>query len=199
AADWAGFRAALEGFVGPPQNIVYGDSGGTIGFIMPGHVPIRRQGNGWMPVPGWSGEYDWQGFVPFAELPQATNPASGHLASANNKIVSETYPHFISRDWESPYRVMRIEELLQEAPQQSPAASAAIQADALSLMARQLLPLMTAHLAPADAQAREAVDRLKRWDFRMATDKVEPLLFIAWLREFARSVFFARLGPAAAD
>src|SRR6516165_11688741 len=58
ATDWPSFRAALRNFVGPMQNIVYGDGGGIIGFIAPGLVPIRRSGEGWLPAPGWTGEYD---------------------------------------------------------------------------------------------------------------------------------------------
>ncbi len=87
AADWASFRSGLEKFVGPMQNIVYADVDGTIGFIAAGTVPIRRKGDGWMPVPGWTGEYDWTGFIPFAALPSGLNPPSGHFVSANNKIV----------------------------------------------------------------------------------------------------------------
>ena len=198
AEDWMSFRAALDRFAGPPQNIVYGDVDGTIGFIVPGHIPIRRSGNGWMPVPGWTGEFDWTGFIPFDELPQRTNPSSGHFASANNRIVPDSYRYFISRDWDVPYRITRIETMLEATPKQSPEASTAMQADTLSLMAKTLVPLMT-RIGSADPAAREAVRRLQQWDFRMDAEKPEPLLFMAWLREFARSVFFGRLGAAAAD
>ena len=198
ATDWASFRDGLKNLVGPPQNIVYADTSGTIGFIAAGHIPIRKNGNGWLPVPGWSGDYDWQGYIPFDELPQATNPASGHFVSANNKIVPDSYPYFISRDWDLPDRAERIEELLKATPRQSPEASAAIQADTLSIEARRLVPLMT-KVVPSSDMAREAVERLQAWDFHMDADKVEPLLFTAWLRAFAHSILFARLGDAAAD
>ncbi|HWD59199.1 MAG TPA: penicillin acylase family protein [Stellaceae bacterium] len=198
ATDWPSFRDGLKNLVGPPQNIVYADTGGTIGFIAAGRIPIRKNGDGWLPVPGWSGDYDWQGFIPFDELPQATNPASGHFVSANNKIVPDSYSYFISRDWDLPDRAQRIEALLAAAPQQSPDASAAIQADTLSLEAKRLVPLMT-KAVPSTDMAREAVERLRDWDFHMDADKVEPLLFTAWLRAFARSVLFGRLGDAAAD
>lgn len=198
ADDWPGFRDALKNLVGPPQNIVYADTGGTIGFIAAGRIPVRKNGEGWLPVPGWTGEYDWQGYVPFDELPQETNPASGHFVSANNKIVPDSYPHFISRDWDLPFRAERIEEMLAATPRQSPDASAEIQADTLSIMARRLVPLMT-RIAPSTEMAREAVQRLQQWDFHMDADKVEPLLFTAWLRAFSRSVLTARLGDAAAD
>ncbi|HVB17397.1 MAG TPA: penicillin acylase family protein [Stellaceae bacterium] len=196
AGDWAGFRDALRSWRGPQQNIVYGDRSGTIGFIAPAQVPIRKAGQGWLPVPGWNGAYDWTGFIPFAELPQASNPASGHFVSANNKIVPDSYPYFLSRDWDLPNRAQRIGELLAATPRQSPATSAAIQADTLSLAARHLVPLMT-RITPADPAARQAIERLRGWDFRMDREKVAPLLFTAWLREFAHAVFVGHLGDAA--
>ena len=196
AGNWAGFCEALQNFVGPMQNIVYGDVDGTIGFIAPGLVPIRRSGDGWLPVPGWTGEADWIGFVSFAALPAAANPPSGHFVSANNKIVPPGYPYFISRDWDLPNRAERIEELLTATPLQTPASSAAIEADTLSLMAQRLVPLMTRTNA-ADEASSEALRRLRRWDFHMDRDKIEPLLFTAWLREFSREIFFGRLGDAA--
>jgi penicillin amidase len=206
AADWNEFRTALQSFVGPQQNMVYGDAAGMIGFIAPGRIPIRKQGNGWLPVPGWTGDYDWTGFIPFAELPQATNPPTGRFVSANNKIVPDDYRYLLSRDWDLPNRAERIGELLDAVPQQSPETSAQIQADTLSIAARRLVPLMTrivprGELAsePGSAMAREAIERLRAWDFRMDADRVEPLLFTAWLREFAHDLLFRRLGEAAAD
>jgi penicillin amidase len=198
AADWPGFKAALADFVGPPQNIVYADKSGTIGFIAPGLVPIRRTGEGWMPAPGWTGEYDWTGFIPFAELPSATNPPSGHFISANNKIVADGYRYFLSRDWDLPNRAERIAALLAATPKQTPAASAAIEADTVSLMAQQLVPVMT-RISPTGAGTAEALERLRHWDFRMDRGAVAPLLFTAWLREFSRRVLFGRFGAAIAD
>ena len=197
ATDWPSFRAAWRGFVGPMQNTVYADDSGTIGFIAPGLVPIRGKGDGWMPAPGWTGEYDWKGFIPFDALPQATNPASGHFVSANNKIVPDTYPYFLSRDWDLPNRAERIEALLARTPVQNPASSAAIEADTFSLAAKELVPLMTG-IAPADAASREAIHRLRHWDFHMDRDKVAPLLFTAWLRQFSHAVLFGRFGQAVA-
>jgi penicillin G amidase len=198
ATDWASFLDGLKKVVGPPQNVVYADTSGTIGFIAAGRIPIRKSGDGWLPVPGWSGDYDWQGYIPFDQLPQGTNPASGHFISANNKIVPDSYPYFISRDWDLADRAERIEALLTATPKQSAEASATIQADTLSLEAKRLVPLMT-KIVPSSDMAREAVTRLQNWDFHMDADKVEPLLFTAWLRAFAQSVLFARLGDDAAD
>jgi penicillin G amidase len=198
AADWPGFQAALRHFVGPIQNIVYADVDGTIGFIAPGLVPIRRSGQGWFPAPGWTGEHDWIGFIPFEAAPRAVNPPSGHFVTANNKIVPDSYPYFLSRDWDLPNRAERIEALLAATPVQTAVSSAAIQADTLSLMAQHLVPLMTG-MAVANENTRGAVERLRGWDFRMDMDKVEPLLFTAWLREFSRSILYGRFGAAVSD
>jgi penicillin amidase len=151
-----------------------------------------------MPVPGWTGEYDWTGYIPFEELPNAVNPPSGHFVSANNRIVPAGYPYFLGRDWDLPNRARRIEDLLAATPVQSPEASAHIQADTFSIMAQRLVPLMT-RTVPANAQAREAIERLRQWDFHMDADKIEPLLFTAWLRAFSHAVLFGRLGDAAKD
>ncbi len=194
ARDWQSFRAALKDWVAPQQNIVYADAAGHIGFIAPARIPIRASGDGWLPVPGWNGEYDWIGTIPFDALPSAYDPPSGRIVTANNKIVPDDYPYLITRDWEAPYRAERINQLLDAVPRQSPAASAAIQADDLSLPAQQLLPLML-QIAPTDPGARDAVALLKRWDFRMDRGKVEPLLYTAWLRAFERVVLAPRLGP----
>jgi penicillin amidase len=196
ADNWDGFRKAMRGFVGPQQNAVFADTSGTIGFIAAARVPIRKNGTAWLPVPGWTGEYDWSGFIPFDKLPQATNSPSGHFVSANNKIVPDSYPYFLSHDWDLPNRAERILARLAAMPLQSPAASAAIQADTVSLAARRLVPLMT-RIAPGNDFEHAAIDRLRHWDFHMDADRVEPLLFIAWLRAFAHDLFFTRLGAAA--
>jgi penicillin G amidase len=198
AKNWQEFNAALENVVAPQENIVYADTDGNIGFTAPARVPIRAKGDGWMPVPGWSGEFDWTGFVPFAELPRALNPPSGRFVSANNKIVPDEYRYFLGRDWDLPNRAARITALLDATPRQSPDSSASIQADTLSLGAQELLPLMTA-IAPENERAAAALAMLKGWDGRMVTDQIAPLIFTAWLRDLNRILFAERLGNAFAN
>ena len=198
ADSWQEFHAALRDFVAPQQNIVYADVDGNIGFLAPGRVPIRKNGDGWVPAPGWSGDSDWTGFVPFDALPNAFNPSSGRVVSANNKIVPDDYPYFLGRDWDIPNRARRINELLDFIPQQSPAAAVAMQADTLSLMAKELLPLMLA-AKPNSPAASEALERLRAWDGRMDREQVAPLLFAAWLRSLNRVLLEGRLGNAFGD
>ncbi|HEX7969528.1 MAG TPA: penicillin acylase family protein [Stellaceae bacterium] len=198
AGNWSEFRGAFQRFVAPQQNIVYADVDGNIGFIAPARVPIRARGDGWLPVPGWSGEYDWTGYIPFDQLPQGFNPPSGRFVSANNKIVPDSYPYLLTRNWDLPNRAERINALLDAVPKQSPDSTATMQADTLSLMAKDLLPLML-QAPPASKQAGVAIERLKAWDGRMDRNQAAPLIFAAWLREFTRTVLADKLGAAFDD
>ena len=74
------------------------------------------RGDGLLPVPGWNGEYEWQGYVPFENRPHLINPEQGYIATANNKVAAENYPHFISHYWEPVDRITRIRQLLNTSP-----------------------------------------------------------------------------------
>ncbi len=191
--DWDSFRAALRKFHAPEQNIVYADTGGNIGFYAPARVPIRKAGNGLVPVPGWTGTYDWKGFIPFEALPHAYNPASGQIVTANQKVVPDSYPYFITRDWAEPYRAERITALLNAQDRLSRDGSARIQADQRSLMTDDFLPLiLRAPVATPEARALQA--RLATWDGQVRADRPEGLIFSAWYRSFRRLVLEDDLG-----
>jgi penicillin amidase len=191
ARDWPSFLAAVEDFHSPQQNVVYADVDGNIGFIAPGRVPVRKPENeimGRTPSPGWDERYDWAGFVPFGLLPRAFNPPSHKIASANNRIVPESYPYLITTEWQEPYRIRRIEELLDAEPQHTPQSFAAMQGDVLSVMARDFLPLMLAPEA-LNPEAEDIRRKLLDWDGQSGADRIEPLLFQAWYRELTRLVY----------
>jgi penicillin amidase len=198
AVDWESFQRALTGFDAPEQNVVYADVDGHIGFLSPAKVPTRVSGDGWLPSPGWTAEFDWTGWIPADAMPRALDPASGRIVTANNKPVPNNFPYFLGRDWDQPFRAQRIAALIDQRPQQSLDSMAAIQRDIYSPTADQLLPLMlTTPVTTPQAQA--AIERLRGWDRRMDKDKVEPLIFTAWLRDFNRIVFANRLGTAFDD
>jgi penicillin G amidase len=192
AVDWPGFVAAARRSGSPQQNVLYADTAGHIGFIAPGRVPIRAKGDGRWPVPGWTGEFDWQGVIPFDQLPQAQDPPDGAFVNANNRIVPDDYPYLITADWEAPHRARRIVELL-DGGRQDLASFAALQADQLSLLARDLLPIMLEAEPPSEA-ARTAAARLRAWDRVMREDAPEPLIFAAWYRELSRRIYADELG-----
>ncbi len=113
ARTWQEFRTAASQFDVPSQNLIYADVDGNIGYQFPGKIPIRRKGDGRYPVPGWTDDYEWTGFIPFDELPRDFNPDSGYLASANNAVVSNDYRHLVTMDWDYGWRAKRIVELIQ--------------------------------------------------------------------------------------
>ncbi|ADI14776.1 peptidase S45 penicillin amidase [Truepera radiovictrix DSM 17093] len=198
ARTWEDFVEALRDFHAPQQNIVYADIEGNIGLYAPGRVPIRASGDGLVPVPGWTGDYDWTGFIPFEELPHALNPPSGQLMTANHKLVGDDYPHFITHDWAEPYRAERIELLLAGQPQHTLGSFRAVQADVHSRMAAEFLPvLLTAPVE--DAGARALQELLLRWDGEMAAERPEPLVFSEWYRSLTRLVFEDELGALFED
>ncbi len=188
------FVTALGDIVAPQINVTYADTDGAIGFYAPGRVPVRGRGDGFYVRSGWEAEEDWTGFVPFAELPHVTNPESGLLVNANNKIIDDAYPHFISRDWDAPFRAERILALLHEKKGKYELQDAVrMQMDTLSLMAKSLLPLMTG-FEPQDAAGRRIMSRLRTWNGRMERDLEEPLIFMTWIKRFSRAVYEDELG-----
>ncbi len=198
ATDWESFNAALEQFHNPQQNIMYADISGNIGFVAPGRIPLRRAGDGFAPVPGWTGEYGWDGYVPYAEAPRIYNPPSGRIINANQQVVPDDYPYLITLDWTVPYRAQRIIELLDGLNRHTVATSVRIQGDQVSLYARELaLELLQLELTDPLQQQLQA--ELFGWDGTMAADGLAPLLIAAWQREFLSGVYGERFGELFAE
>ena len=197
----AELHAAGREFTAPQQNVVFADREGHIGFVAPARVPIRRADNearGRVPVPGWNAKYDWQGFLPYEQMPAIADPASGKIVTANHKITPPGYKPFMSVDWFPPYRADRIDELLAKTPKHSMASFARIQGDTVSRLARELLALALA-AKPKTNEGREAQAMLKGWDAQMRVDSPAPLVFSAWYRELTRLVYADDLGEMFAD
>jgi penicillin amidase len=187
----ADYIERMRRYVVPMQSMVIADSAGSIGLIAPGRVPVRDPANkvmGRAPVPGWDAAYDWKGYLSFEELPRLENPASGVIASANARIVDRHYPYFLTFDWDWPFRQQRIEELILSRGGHDAASMQAAQADVLSLEARQLKPLLIDAARRWGSEAA-TLDRLEQWDATMRADAVEPLIFMAWVRETVRAVY----------
>jgi penicillin amidase len=192
AADWAGFNAAFKDYVAPALNLLYADDRGNIGYLGVGKIPIRAKGEGTLPAPGWSGDYEWRGSIPFEQMPRSFNPEKGYIVNANNRVTDDAYPYFISRDWAPGDRAARIEGLLQRAVAAKHRLSVddmrAIQADVGNPPSAALVRAMTA-FAPKNDQQRQAIDILKRWDGNMARDSVGATLYFAW-NDHLRSYVF---------
>ena len=196
ARNWNEFLAAARDFESPQQNMVYADTEGNIGFIAPGRVPVRKPENdlkGQAPAPGWDAKFDWNGFIPFEGLPRSYNPAAGEIVTANNKIVPDNYPYYLTSEWVPPYRADRIKQLLDATPKHTLQSFERIQADTMSLQVHQILPLLL-KTKTADAEAQQVLQQLARWDADMSAAGAEPLIVSAWLRELGRLIYADELG-----
>ena len=156
------FRAAAALFEVPSQNLVYADVDGNIGYQAPGLVPIRSGYDGRWPVAGWDGDNDWTGFVDFEELPYELNPDRGYIVTANQAVTGPAYEPFLTSDWDLGYRADRIVELIDGAEDLTVQDMLAVQMDAESLNARDLVPALLEVDVPEEVEpAREL---LADWD-----------------------------------
>ena len=197
ASNWQEFTAALRDFNVPMQNCVYADDEGNIGYYAAGLVPIRKQGNGAVPVPGSTDDYDWTGFIPFDDLPHSFNPSSGMIATANGRIVPDNYPYFITAKWEAPFRTARIFQLLREGGNFTSSDMLRIQTDILSLedewLAKQLLAA-AGKQPPSSPEAQFALRVFKDWDGEARADSAATLVLEVTRRALLARILKSKLG-----
>lgn len=198
ARDWASFREALRKFQAPTMNFVFASQDGTIAYRANGLIPVRSKGQGLMPVPGWDGEHEWTAFIPFDELPEVVNPSQGFIVTANNKVVDDAYPYFLSNSWAPPYRAKRIREVLQsKASGWTAEEMQALQVDALNLQAASLVPglISLVENASLTTAEKQGLDLLKAWDFTDRADSGAPFIHYLWRINLARRLFESKMGP----
>jgi penicillin amidase len=193
ARDCGEMREALREWHSPGLNMVYADVEGSIAYQCTGLYPIRRQGDGTVPVPGWSDEYEWNGFVPFDELPWSVNPPDGFLATANQKIHDDSYPYLIGKDFMPPFRARRIVQLITAKERHSKETFAAMQSDTVSLPARLIVPHLL-EVEPADDRQKEALSLFAGWDGDLRADSVEAAIYEVWCKHIAEAVLLPRMG-----
>lgn len=196
AENYEDFREALRFWDVPAQNIVYADVEGNIAYQLPGLMPIRTGDSGIVPVPGWTGEHEWDGWIPYEELPAMLNPDSGFIVTANHAIVDEDYPHYIDVYWADGDRGQRITQMIEEKMADGEITTvhfAEIQSDAKSLRAERYLPLL-ANLSSGDATVQAAIERLRGWDRQLRSDSVPAALFEIFYMHLVENVLLDDVG-----
>jgi penicillin amidase len=167
AQNWKEFREIMKNVWGPAQNAVYADVSGNIGYVMAARVPVRKKGFGEVPVPGDTDQYEWKGYIPFEQLPQALNPEDGLIVTANARVVGPDYIPYLTDHWEEPYRTARIWDLVHDKHDLRPTDMLKVQADTYSypdvFVAEQLVP--AAKIAsPKDVRTQELIAQAKDWN-----------------------------------
>ncbi|WP_033542137.1 penicillin acylase family protein [Planococcus sp. CAU13] len=188
AENWEDFESALEDFQAPAQNFVFAATDGTIAYKANGRIPIRKTGDGQLPVPGDSADYGWEGYVPFDELPTVVNPESGFIATANNQVVDDSYEYHITDFWAQPYRYERIAEVLEANDELTPNHMMDLQMDQKNLYAAEFLDDMIEAVRSEGDEHDEILALLTEWDQFDKEDQAAPLIFHKWMRQLPHTL-----------
>jgi penicillin amidase len=158
------------------QNFVYAGVEGNIGYYGAGRVPVREKGNGTLPVPGWTDEYEWTGTIPFEALPHTINPPEGIIVTANNKSVPDDYPYFLSHTWFAPYRAERILSYFTGKEKLSFDDMVKAQGDIVSIPAKKTVPYLIS-VESDDPLVETAKKMLKDWDCHLKAGSAAAGIF----------------------
>ncbi len=191
------FLEAFKDYHSPMQNVVLADDQGHIAYKALGKVPLRKPNNdlmGMAPAPGWDAKYDWAGWLPLDQTPQ-DDGHQGWIATANQRITPEGYPHFLGQDWVAPHRMERITRMINDKPKHDIDSMKAMQNDVLSLSTQRLLPYLQAAQSahPLAAAAQKA---LHGFNGEMKAEAAAPLIFAYWADELTRGLVEPQLGKA---
>jgi penicillin amidase len=191
ARNWSDFTAALARYPGPGQNFIYADIDGNIGYHAAGKLPIRRNYNGDVPADGASGDNEWDGYIPFEELPNSYNPANGYIVTANQNPFPADYPYHVNGVFPPEFRARQVLDMLRAKPKLKPEDALHIQTDVYSgfahFFARQLVEAVDRRKATNPAFA-EPVKQLRAWNGQMDKDQASPLIVTLAYQYFRKFV-----------
>jgi penicillin amidase len=193
ARDCAEFREALRPWSTPTQNIVYADTDGNIGYSYPGKIPIRAKGDGRTPVPGWTGEYEWVGYIPFEELPHQYNPPQGYIVSANNRPVGKDYAYDLGVDFCSGYRASRIVELVESREKIDVEFIRQMHLDQVSLEGLAFKGYLD-ELKTDDPELKIVLRKVRAWDGKLAVDSPAAAVFEVFVPLMLKRMLADKLG-----
>lgn len=191
ARNWEEFRGALRRFHMPSSNLVYADINGNIGYQAVGMLPIRRSYKGDVPAPGFTGDAEWDGYIPFEEMPQSFNPSSGMIVTANQNPFPPDYKYIVGGEYAPHYRERQIRSLLAKGDILKPEDMLAIQKDVYSplshFLAHQAVAAFDRNAAKYEL-LRPGVELLRNWNGQMEKDKAAPFITALLYQRLRRAV-----------
>ncbi len=184
---------ALSAFRGPPFNMSIADVDGNIAYVMSGAIPARPESHA-RNIDMAPNDSNSRSYLPYSENPRMINPANGRIVTANQRIIGDEYPHYLTDWYAPPYRALRIHEMLDQRETHDQFSFLAMQMDTLSPLARNLVPLML-QAEPASAADTDLMRRLADWDYRFDLDSTGPLILLAWSELLSRAILDDEMGP----
>jgi penicillin amidase len=194
--NWQSFLNGVKEFTVPGQNFVYADIDNNIGYHPGVRLPKRAGSNPTLPFRGWTGEDEWQGFIPFEDLPSLFNPPEGFIATANNKTTDKV-PYHIANLWEPPSRIQRIRELLQSKPLLDVSDFKRMQNDQYSHFAKDVVPFIVSAAASApenDPAVTVAVNYFRNWNYLLTKDDVPTTIFEVFFQKLNANIYADEMG-----
>ena len=199
AANWQQFSMALEAWCWPTQNVVYADDAGHIGYHAIGKVPLRPNGLQGLLITDF--DHEWHGYIPFDQMPNAFDPPSGLLATANARVTPDDTQFPLTLEWADPYRIERIDQDLSGRNGLTRKDMLAVQTDVYSGVDLELAHRFADaidHAQPVDARQRQAAELLRSWDGRLTKDSAAASI-VVWARKaFWPLILKPKLGKDAA-
>jgi penicillin G amidase len=192
AQNCAEFRAATRPWSVPTFNLVFADTDGHFGFQSVGRIPIRRVAErGYRS--GWEARHQWDGFIPFEEMPRLVDPARGFAVTANNRVAPDDFPYPLSGTWNSGHRAARLRGVIEAAETMSARDCQTLQYDTYSNRAAACVQRLTALLADdPDQRVRQAAAFLAAWDFHVDAGSVPAALFNVFFSRWCQAVMAER-------
>ena len=198
ARDAQELAESQKDWVDPCNNFVYADVNGNIGYLCRGRIPQRSRVNGWLPVPGWTGEHEWGADIPFDYTPRSVNPTEGYIATANNRPVGDDYPYYIAVDFTPEFRARSVTQGLKSLEKPGAKDMAKVHSQRVSLPSLAYLALMQ-QVEPHDALSTDAKKRLLGWQGEMDAHRVEPTIYSAMRDALLKEVLQNNLTPSLAE
>ena len=194
AKDAHQLAESMRHWVDPCNNFLFADTHGNTGYICRGRIPVRPASNAWLPVPGWTGEHEWQGIIPFDEMPRSLNPDTGYVVTANNRPVGSDYPYSLGIDFAPEFRAKRVTEGLLALDRPQASDMARVHAQRVSIPAQTYVELLR-RADPLDEASARARGKLLRWSGSMDAGSVEPTIYSASRDALLKVIMEHNLGP----
>src|SRR3954465_25572 len=197
AQNWSEFRNAFSQLSSPGQNVLYADVDGHVGYQATGQFPIRKAGDGSVPVSGADDAHEWIGTIPYEKLPSTFDPPDGIIATANARMTPDGYPYPISTYFDVPFRTQRIYSVLQSGRRFDASDMLSLQMDVYSDFEKTLADRFVAavdHSSSASSRAKEAAELLRSWDGRITAESPAANIIVFARRAAVREMLEPQLG-----
>jgi len=195
ASDWQGFRAAMADVSGATLSACYADVDGHIGYVLAGALPDRLKGDGRMPVPGWTGEFEWRGMLPVSANPSRADPTEGYIVNANDRPVTDPASAAFTGEWDPGFRAGQLLAAVRDLKGATIETLRAIQTDYTSPPVHAFRDAILA-AKPRSPLGAVAQDLVRKWDGTLAVDSTAAAVYESWLVHMADRTFHDKLGDA---